>query len=215
MLSDTATNYKFEGREGYEKEGDGTVTITGGPDRSTVKIQVSPAGGVEIDATMQCNEVFKVTSQATPTTDPGRLAAAGIEVTLQGGDTEGTFNVVGGEGTCGYGPNNTSILIEGLEEDQKNDAWTVEYADDHQDDNLYQFWLLVPSTRNAAGGTDRFYLEINDQDYYIDNLEGDRSDGTGTVTVRNNGDTGMVTVDATTDDGTTIKATITCNQVTR
>jgi hypothetical protein len=216
LFGESATEYKFEGRDGYEKEGDGTVTITGSPDRATVKIKGSPAGGVEIDATMQCNEVFKVTSQTTPTpTGEGRLAAAGLEVTLEGGDTVGSFNVVGGVDTCGYGENNGSYLIEGLDNEQKKDAWTVEYLDEDQNEDFYQFELLIPGTRDAADGTDRFYLSINDQEYYFENLEGNGLDGTGTATVQNNGDKGVVTVDVTSEDGEKVKATITCNDVTR
>ena len=45
--------------------------------------------------------------------------------------------------------------------------------------------------KEASGGTNRFYLSINDQQYYYENLEGNGTDNNGKVTVQNNGDTGQ------------------------
>jgi hypothetical protein len=216
LFGDSSTNYTFEGREGSEKEGDGTVTISGTPDRATIKIEGEPAGGVTIDATIECNDVFRVSGGfPTETPENGRVAAAGIDVTLDGGLRTGEFSAVGGVGTCAFGPENTSILVEGLEEGQRSNAWTVEYYNEERTDEFFQFELLVPDGRDASDGTGTFYLNVNDQDYYIYTVDGQTDSGTGTVTVKDNGDSAIITVDAKTGNGGTVKGTVTCHQVTR
>jgi hypothetical protein len=213
----TNTTYDIEGTKGFEPKGSGRVTITGGPNNATVRIEAEPEPGVRIEATLQCNEVFVVNNPTPSATTQGRLAAAGIDLTITGGDGAGTFSVVGGEGTCGHGEGNTSFLTEGLEEGQAKNAWTVDWSaeDESATEGLTRFELLVPNTSGAQSGTDRFYLNINDQQYYYENLEGGTQDGTGRVTIQDRGDTGTVNIDVTLSEGRTIKGTVTCNAVTR
>src|SRR4029078_2258503 len=103
--------------------------------------------------------------------------------------------------------------IEGLED--SSDAWTVGYADDKEDAKLNRLELLITKAKDAGSGTHRVYLSINDQLYYYENLEGQDSSANGTVTVKNNGDTGTVTLDVTTQDGSKVKGTVECKRVLR
>ena len=216
FLSTDATTYTYEGREGEDKKGkSGTVTVEDRGQSAKVTLLVEPEDGVKIDATIQCNEIFRgLMADATRTPGP-QDETARLSVTLQGGEPAGTFEGTSfQEGTCGYGPESGSLLVEGL--DDPSDAFTIEYY--KESDPLNKFWLLIPKTKEAssATGSKNFYLEVNeDQVYYIDNQSDAAADGTGTVKIQNNGDTATVNFDATTDDGKAIKATIECKAIKR
>lgn len=215
MLSPDA-NYTYNGRNGTVSQGkSGEVKVEGGDQNVKVTIQIESEDGVKIDATIQCNEVVRGIVKA-PTSTPGpQDETARLKVTLTGGEPAGTFEGTSTEeGVCGYGPESGSILVEGL--DDPSDAFTIEYY--KEGDKLNKFWLLVPKTKEATSGagTQNFYMEVNDdQVYYIDNQADASADGTGTVKIENNGNTATVNLDAKTDDGETVKATIECKQISR
>ena len=216
FFSTNATTYTYEGRESEEKKGNsGTITVEDSGQSAKVTLMVEPEDGVKINATIQCNEVFRgLMADATRTPGPGD-ETANLNVTLEGSEPAGTFQATSfAEGTCGYGPESGSLLVEGL--DDPSDAFTIEYY--KEGDPLNKFWLLVPKTKEASSGagTQNFYLEVNeDQAYYIDNQADAGADGTGTVTIQNNGDTATVNLDAKTSNGYVVKATIQCKEVKR
>ena len=216
FLSAGATTYTYEGREGEDKKGkSGKVTVEDSGQSAKVTLMVETEDGVKIDATIQCNEIFRgLMAEATSTPGPGDETAT-LNVTLTGGEPAGTFQATSfEEATCGYGPDSGSILVEGL--DDPSDAFTIEYY--KEGDPLNKFWLLIPKTKEAstAAGSPNFYVEVNeDQVYYIDNQSDAAAGGTGTVKIQNNGNTATVNFDATTTDGRAIKATINCKSISR
>ena len=212
LFSQTATEYTIDTREGTSDKGRGTVKVVGDSKKATVTIQGEPEAGVQINATIQCNEVFSVdTGPTTPTPVPSTSAT--LNLTLEGGPQPGTFEVSSTEEVCGYGSNSGSVLTEGL--DDPSDAWTVDYYDEGATNTLSRLELLIPKARDATGGTNVFYLSVNDQQYYYENLEGQEPDATGKVTLKNNGDTGTITLDLENADGSKVKGTIECRRVTR
>lgn len=215
-LGEGATIYTYDERDAAGEAGEsGTVTVEDGGQSGKVTLMIELEEGVKIDATIQCNEVLRVSAPAATRTPAPKDETASLNVTLEGAEPAGTFEGTSTqEGTCGYGPESGSILVEG--QDDPSDAFTIEYY--KEGDKLNKFWLLVPKTKEASSGagTQNFYLEVNeDQVYYIDNQADAAADGTGTVKIQNNGNTATVNLDAKTDNGYVIKATVQCKEISR
>ena len=108
---------------------------------------------------------------------------------------------------------NSSVLIESLEEGQRAGSYTFEYLDEDTSGPVHAIQLLAADA--ADGPTQAFYLDIDDQTFYLENLAGGDGAGAGTVAVEDTGDSLVFTLDAKTADGVSVAGTITCKNISR
>jgi hypothetical protein len=143
----------------------------------------------------------------------GGGTATTIHLVVAGGPHAGTYDAKSGEITCSQG-----IAGKGV--------WGNQYSVTGKKPNEFSsLQLIVPDTKDAADGTDRFLLTVGFgelfQPGYSDhtiNTQSDRSDkkeGTGTVKVDDQGKSGKVTFKGKTPDGVSLEGTIDCHQLMR
>lgn len=134
--------------------------------------------------------------------DAGGDAAASIDVTVAGGEFEGSYSGSVPDGGCSRGATGEN-------------TFGLQYSTD-EDVELSSLQLIVNDADAAAGGTDDFMTMLT----FGDILEGTtvdvepaESNGSGMVTVDDRGDTATITIDAETSDGMAIDATVECHSV--
>jgi hypothetical protein len=150
---------------------------------------------------------------AAATGDASAGASKGkIHLEVSGGENAGTYDVEMKDGGCSYG-------LAG------DNAWGNQYSVDATDPRqLSSLQLIVPDTKGAAGGTSNFQMTVQfgplfgsgGHSYDVNTRPGaSKKQGSGTVTVQDQGSTGKVTFDAKTADGVGLKGTIDCQSVLR
>lgn len=132
-----------------------------------------------------------------------------IDLELRGGPHAGSYHAESDDPTCSYG------LAFG------EDAWGNQYSIDTEDAAAFSsLQLVVPSTAEAAAGTGTFRTTVTFGPYFtgdsytVDTTQ-DPAEGSGTVTVADEGDRAKVTITGSTPEGVEIEAEITCNAVIR
>ena len=135
-----------------------------------------------------------------------------IDLSITGGPLEGRYEAVSEDATCSYG--------YAFSEDSWGNQYSIETTDPTTFSSLQ---LIVPNSSQAAGGAGEFVTTVSFGELFTDsetsytiNTQNARTDeGTGIVTVQDEGDTALVTISGTTAEGVGIEATITCNRVLR
>lgn len=146
---------------------------------------------------------------ATATADPGADgdaggdAAASVDVTVTGGEFEGDYSGSVPDGGCSRGATG-----EG--------TFGVQYST-AEDVELSSLQLIVNDAEAATGGgTDDFLTTFTFGDLLSGTsitVQPPESQGSGTVTVDDRGDTATVTIDVETSEGVAIDATVECHSV--
>jgi len=150
-------------------------------------------------------------SAAAP--DAGSGASKGkIHLEVSGGANAGTYDVEMKDGGCSYG-------LAG------ETAWGNQYSIDTTDPKQFSsLQLVVPNAKAAANGTSEFQITVQfgplfgsgGASYDVSTRpNASTKQGSGTVTVQDQGSTGKVTFDAKTADGVGLKGTIDCQSVMR
>jgi hypothetical protein len=134
--------------------------------------------------------------------DAGGDAAASIDVTVTGGEFEGTYTGSVPDGGCSRGATG-------------DNTFGLQYSTDEAVE-LSSLQLVVNDAAAAGGGTDDFLTTLT----FGDLLEGTtleveppEGNGSGTATVDDRGDTATIEIQAETSDGTAIDATVECHSV--
>jgi hypothetical protein len=211
LFSASETQYEIKALGGESGAGSGTVTIEDRGETATITIKGETADGTPIEARIDCLSVLRFSGSGD--SDGPAAPANGIVLTISGGDLAGSydFSPSSDVSTCGAGPENSSVLAESLEDGQKDNNFTVDYYDEKSSAAIHSLQLLVADT--SVGASKQFYLDINYQTYYLENLSG--SGDLGTITVDDRGDSATITIKAKTESGDTISGTIECNSVER
>jgi hypothetical protein len=146
----------------------------------------------------------------------GGLATT-IDLTITGGPLAGTYHTTSDEITCSYG-----LIGE--------DAWGNQYSIETEDPTTFSsLQLIVPNTAEAAIGTNEFLTTVSFGSLVVETLDFDTSytintgtdsgtdggEGQGTVIIEDHGDSAVVTINGTTEEGIGIEAVIQCHQVMR
>ncbi|MEA2725046.1 MAG: hypothetical protein QOH59_2817 [Gemmatimonadales bacterium] len=145
-------------------------------------------------------------------------AATTIHLVIQGGPHAGTYDAKSSEITCSYG-------LAGKE------AWGNQYSvTGRKPTEFSSLQLIVPNAKGAAGGTNKFLLTVGFgqlmQSGYSEHTintgagltgqsETVKDDGSGTITVKDEGTTGKVTFKGKTRDDVGLEGTIDCHQLLR
>ncbi len=132
-----------------------------------------------------------------------------VKVKITGGPNAGTHEASTESGGCSYGyagPGSWGNQLSSRDKDPKK---------------LNSLQLIVPDAKKAASGTDKFMVLVGfgpllhrSAEYKVDTTKGAKS-GSGTVTVKDGGNTGHVTFNATTADGVKLEGEIDCKTVAR
>ena len=132
-----------------------------------------------------------------------------VKLRITGGPNAGTHEASTESGGCSYGfagPGSWGNQLSSRDKDPKK---------------FNSLQLVVPDAKKAAGGSGEFLLTVGfgpllhrSAEYQVDTTKG-RKSGSGTVTVKDGGSTGHVTIDATTADGVKIEGEIDCRKVMR
>jgi hypothetical protein len=129
--------------------------------------------------------------------------AASVEVTVAGGEFEGTYSGSVPDGGCSRGATGAN-------------TFGLQYSTD-QDVELSSLQLVVNDAEAAAGGgTDDFMATFTFGDLLTGtsvDIDPPESNGTGTVTLDDRGDTATITIDGETSDGAQIDASVECHSV--
>ena len=136
-----------------------------------------------------------------------------VKVKITGGPNAGSYETSSASGGCSHG------LVG-------PDSWgnQISNAKDKDPKKLNSVQLIVPSTRKAASGTNEFMITVGfgpllhrSAEYTVDTTKGGskKKGGSGTVTVKDKGQTGLVTFNVTTADGVKLEGEIDCKQVVR
>jgi len=152
-------------------------------------------------------------SSSAATSGASAGAAKGkIHLEVSGGANAGTYDVEMKDAGCSYG-------LAGEK------AWGNQYSIDTTDPKQFSsLQLVVPDAKAAAGGTSSFQMTVQfgplfgsgGHSYDVSTRPGaSKKEGSGTVTVQDQGSTGKVTFDAKTTDGVGLKGTIDCQSVMR
>jgi hypothetical protein len=156
--------------------------------------------------------LFAVGAAASHSEPASSLPATTIHLVVTGGKHAGTYDAKSDDPTCSYGLAGPT-------------AWGNQYSVTGK--KLGEFsslQLIVPDTKDAADGTDKFQLTVGFGDlikpgYVEHNIDtkpdASKKTGSGTVTVQDHGKTGKVTFKGKTDDGVSLQGTIDCRQVIR
>jgi len=213
LFGASGTNYEIKTLDEDNPEGSGTVNIDDGGDTATISIKGETADGTPIEATIECLSVIRLGAGDSGSDGPA-APANGIKLTISGGDLAGDYDLTPSSeiSGCGAGADNYSVLIESLEEGQRANNFTFSYLDEESGAKLNWIELLIPDA--SQGATGQFYLDINGQTAYIENLAGSDS-SVGTVEVDDRGDSATITIKAKDQNGVTIDGTIECNSVQR
>lgn len=134
--------------------------------------------------------------------DAGGDAAASVEVTVTGGEFEGSYSGSVPDGGCSRGATGENTF--GLQYSTTEDV------------ELSSVQLIVNDADAAASGSDDFQTTFT----FGDLLNGTNVDlkpadgeGSGTVTLDDRGDTATITIEGETSDGVGIDATVECHSV--
>lgn len=134
--------------------------------------------------------------------DAGGDATASVDVTVTGGEFEGTYSGSVPDGGCSRGATGEN-------------SFGLQYSTDEAVE-LSSLQLIVNDADAAAGGTDDFMTMLT----FGDLLEGTtieieppEANGSGTVTVDDRGDSATIEIEAETSDGVAIDATVECHSV--
>lgn len=213
LFGASGTNYEIKALDTDSPEGTGTVSIDDRGDTATITIKGETADGTPIEATIECLSVIRFSSGDSGSDGPV-TPANGISLTISGGDLAGTYDLTPSSEVsgCGAGAENYSVLVESLEEGQRANNFTFSYLDEESGEPLNWIELLIADA--SQGATSQFYLDINGQTYYVENLAGSDS-SVGTVEVDDKGDSATITIKAKDQNGNTIDGTIVCNSVQR
>lgn len=210
LFSASGRNYEINALSADEAgAGSGTVTVDDRGETATIRIQGETADGVGIDATIECLSVIRLTAQPGGGEQPA--ADSALDLTISGGELAGDYaTTLSGETSgCGAGAGNSSVLIESLEDDRRAASYTFEYLDEAKSGPVRSIQLLAAD----SGPTPAFYLDIDDQTFYVENLAGDAAPGS--VAVEDTGDSLIFTIDATNAVGASVAGTITCKSISR
>jgi hypothetical protein len=153
------------------------------------------------------------TSAATAETSaaPAGASMGKIHLEVTGGPNAGVYDVEMKDTGCSYGLAGPA-------------AWGNQYSIDTKDPKQFSsLQMIVPDTKAAANGTSEFQMTaqfgplFGGGTSYDVNTRPDASkkQGSGKVTVQDQGSTGHVTFDAKTDEGVGLKGTIDCASVIR
>ena len=213
LFGASGTNYEIKALDEDSPEGSGTVSVDDRGDTATITITGETADGTPIEATIECLSVIRFSAGGSGSDGPV-TPANGISLTISDGDLAGTYDLTPSSevSTCGAGAENYSVLVESLEEGQRANNFTFDYYDEQSGDKLTSLQLLVADA--SQGATSQFYLVVQDQTYYVENLAGSDS-SVGTVEVDDKGDSATITINAKDQNGATIAGTIECNSVQR
>jgi hypothetical protein len=213
LFGASGTNYEIKALSEDNAEGNGTVTIDDRGDTATITIKGETADGTPIEATIECLSVIRFGAGDSGSDGPV-TPANGIKLTISGGDLAGDYDLTPSSeiSGCGAGADNYSVLVESLEEGQRANNFTFSYLDEESGAKLNWIELLIADA--SQGATGQFYLDINGQTFYIENLAGSDS-SVGTVEVDDRGDSATITIKAKDQNGNTIDGTIECNSVQR
>lgn len=131
-----------------------------------------------------------------------------VKVKITGGPNAGSYEASTESGGCsaGYtGPGSWGNQLSS--------------AKDKDPKKFNSLQLIVPDAKKAASGTHDFMVSVGfgpllhrSAEYKVDTM---KKSGSGTVTVKDQGKTALVTIDATTADGVKIAAEIDCKEVAR
>lgn len=151
------------------------------------------------------------TSASSASDAPG-AAKGKIHLEVSGGANAGTYDVEMKDAGCSYG-------LAG------EHAWGNQYSIDTTDPKqLSSLQLIVPDAKGAASGTSTFQMTVQfgplfgsgGHSYDVNTRpDASKQQGSGTVTVQDQGSTGKVTFDAKSGDGVGLKGTIDCQSVVR
>ncbi|HEY1015878.1 MAG TPA: hypothetical protein VGE07_24425, partial [Herpetosiphonaceae bacterium] len=211
LFSAAGRNYEIKALDGDEDgAGSGTVLVDDRGETATIRIQGQTAEGVGIDATIECLSVIRFDAP------PGGGAPAGesaIALAISGGELAGEYAATlgGATSSCGAGAGNSSVLIEALAEGQRAASYTFEYLDEANGGPVH--WIQLLAAEANGGPTQAFYLDIDDQTFYLENLAGGA--GAGTVAVEDTGDSLVFALDVKNADGVSVTGSITCKNLAR
>lgn len=130
-------------------------------------------------------------------------ATASVEVTVSSGAFEGTYSGSVPDGGCSRGATG-------------DNTFGLQYSTD-QDVELSSLQLIVNDADAASsGGSDDFMTSLTFGDLLAGttiDIEPPESNGTGTVSVDDRGDTATIKIHGDTSDGAAIDATVECHSV--
>lgn len=185
-------------------QGQGSVAIADGGDAAEVVVRGTTADGVGIEATVHCHQVMRFEG------DPAATTAAADAPAPEG--ATGAIRLLVGGTSYEVTTSDTDAACE-RDMAEEGDFYYAFYRDDGSDGGgdggqggLSSLELLAYDFEAALAGSPDFHLSVNDQTHYLDTPSGD---GSGTVTIRRDGEHLVVTLDAV-DDGAPVQATITC-----
>lgn len=142
----------------------------------------------------------------------GGGTATTIHLVIGGGAHAGTYDAKSSDLTCTYG-----FAGPG--------SWGNQYSvTGKKPSEFSSLQLIVPDTKDAADGTDKFLLtagfgELMQPGYTDHTINtsggGSKKEGSGTITVDDRGKTGKVSFKGKTKDNVTLEGTIDCHQLMR
>ncbi len=166
---------------------------------------------------LSCNssESEKKETKEIPKTETEKTISSGtvgtqIKVTLTGGANAGSYSANSAEATCSMG-------LTG--EKSFGNQYSVGGKADNEFSSLQ---LMVDDYEAAKSGTDKFYISVafgkrlQGNTYEIngsDNSIGGKKQGSGKLTVVENGGSKIAHIEGKTTDGVSINADITCNSI--
>lgn len=174
---------------------------------SALGLVLAACGGGGDKASDNSGGVGSSTVQA-PT---GGGTATTIHLVLGSGPHAGTYDVKSNDITCSYG-----FAGKG--------SWGNQYSVTGKKPNEFSsLQLIVPDTKDAADGTDKFLLTASFgelmkpgySDHTINTSGKGTKEGSGTITVDDRKTGGKVTFKGKAGDGTTLDGTIDCHQMMR
>jgi hypothetical protein len=129
--------------------------------------------------------------------------AASVEVTVSGGAFEGTYSGSVADGGCSRGATGEN-------------TFGLQYSTD-QDVELSSLQLVANDASAASsGGSDDFMTTLTFGDLVSGtsvDINPPESEGTGTVSIDDRGDTATISIEGETSDGAMIDATVECHSV--
>jgi hypothetical protein len=129
--------------------------------------------------------------------------AASVEVTVSGGAFEGTYSGSVADGGCSRGATGEN-------------TFGLQYSTD-QDVELSSLQLVANDASAASsGGSDDFMTTLTFGDLLSGtsvDINPPESEGTGTVSIDDRGDTATISIEGETSDGAMIDATVECHSV--
>jgi hypothetical protein len=154
----------------------------------------------------------KTDADGAPAATPSGSGATAttIHLVIGGGKHAGTYDAQSSDITCTYG-----FAGPG--------SWGNQYSVTGKQANEFSsLQLIVPDTKDAADGTDKFMItaafgELMQPSYsdYTINTTKDNKEGSGTITVDDKGKTGKVSFKGKTKENVTLEGTIDCHQLMR